>query len=77
MINYLKPDHEAVEESQLNRWRVFNGQDWTHGFTDKEQAIQFAKKNGGSFMAFCQKMDGQVVYTSLVKLGVKINDKSR
>lgn len=64
MITYLEPDFNAVEESQLNRWRVFNGQDWVHGFQDKEKAIDFAKKNGGTRIAFCKKIKGKVVYTS-------------
>ena len=68
MINYLEPDHEAVEESQLDHWRVFNGTDWVHGFIDKEKAIKFARKNNGAFVAFCKKVDGQTVYTSLIKL---------
>ena len=64
MINYLEPDHEAVEESQLNRWRVFNGRDWVHGFKGKQKAIDFAKRNGGTRIAFGKKVDGKVVYVS-------------
>lgn len=64
MITYLEPDFNAVEESQLNRWRVFNGQDWVHGFDEKEKAIDFAKRNGGTRIAFCKKVDGKVVYVS-------------
>lgn len=64
MINYLEPDHEAVEESQLDHWRVFNGQDWVHGFKDKQKAIDFAKKNGGTRIAFCKKLQGRIVYVS-------------
>lgn len=64
MITYLEPGFNAVEESQLNRWRVFNGQDWVHGFDEKEKAIDFAKRNGGTRIAFCKKVDGKVVYVS-------------
>ena len=64
MITYLEPDFNAVEESQLNRWRVFNGHDWVHGFNEKEKAIEFAKRNGGTRIAFCKKVDGKVVYVS-------------
>ena len=64
LITTLRPDLSAVEESQLNRWRVFNGQDWVHGFREKEKAIYFAKRNGGTRIAFCKKVNGQTVYVS-------------
>lgn len=70
MINYLEPNHEAVEESQLNRWRVFNGSDWVHGFREKEKAIEFAKRNGGTRIAFCKKVDDKVVYVNPERVGL-------
>ena len=48
MITYLEPDFNAVEESQLNRWRIFNGSDWVHGFDTKEEAIKRARSWGGT-----------------------------
>lgn len=63
-VNYLEPDHAAVEKRHLNRWRVFNGQNWVHGFSDRESAIWFAKKNSGTRVAFCKEVDGKVVYVS-------------
>ena len=70
MINYLEPDHAAVEESQLDRWRVFNGENWVHGFIDKEKAKDFAKKNGGTRIAFLKKANGQIVYVSPERVAV-------
>ena len=64
LVTIERPDPNAVEQSQLNRWRVFNGQDWVHGFKDKQKAIDFAKKNGGTRIAFCKKLQGRIVYVS-------------
>lgn len=68
MITYVEPDFNAVEESQSDRWRVFNGQDWVHGFEDKDKAIAFAKKNGGTRIAFCKKLNGKMVYVSPMRV---------
>lgn len=70
LISVLEPDYSAVEESQLNRWRVFNGHDWVHGFIDKEKAKDFAKKNGGTRIAFLKKANGQIVYVSPERVAV-------
>ena len=64
MVTYLEPDFNAVDESQLNRWRVFNGENWVHGFDDKERAIEFAKRNGGTRVSCCKKIRGKVSYVS-------------
>lgn len=64
LITTLPPDHNAVEESQLNRWRVFNGHDWVHGFVDKQKAIEFAKRNGSTRIAFCKKLNEKTVYVN-------------
>lgn len=63
-------DYKAVEESQLNRWRVFNGQNWTHGFDDKQNAVRFAKKNGGTRVAFCKKIQGKTRYINVMRVEV-------
>ena len=68
MVTYLEPDFNAVDESQLNRWRVFNGENWVHGFDDKEQAIVFAKRNGGIRVAYCKKVQGKVCYVSPMRV---------
>lgn len=68
MVTYLEPDYNAVEESHLNRWRVFNGQDWVHGFEDKEKAIEFAKRNGGTRIAFCKKIKDKVHYVNAMRV---------
>lgn len=67
-ITYLEPDYNAVEESQLDRWRVFNGQDWVHGFEQKGQALAFAKRNGGTRIAFCKEINGQVHYVNPMRV---------
>lgn len=68
MVTYLEPDFNAVDESQLNRWRVFNGENWVHGFDDKERAIDFAKRNGGTRVAYCKKIQGKVSYVSPMRV---------
>lgn len=60
LITVLPPNRELVEESHINRWRVFNGIDWVHGFDDKQEAIKFAKKNGGTRIAFFKKIHGKI-----------------
>lgn len=61
--NFIK-----VEESQLNRWRVSNGETWAHGFNTKEQAIKFAERVGGIFVGKCEVIDGQVAYSKVTKI---------
>lgn len=68
LMTIERDDYTAIEESHLNRWRVFNGQNWAHGFDDKQKAIDFAKKNGGTRVAFCKKIDGKVVYVSPMRV---------
>lgn len=68
MVTYLEPDFNAVDESQLNRWRVFNGENWVHGFDDKERAIDFAKRNGGTRVAYCKKVQREVCYVSPMRV---------
>lgn len=68
LVTFERPNHKLVEESQFDRWRVFNGQDWVHGFKEKEKAIAFAKKNGGTRIAFCKKLNGKIVYVSPMRV---------
>lgn len=68
LVTIERPDPNAVEQSQLNRWRVFNGQDWVHGFDEKEKAIDFAKRNGGTRVAYCKKIQEKVSYVSPMRV---------
>lgn len=61
-------NYEAVEESQLNRWRVFNGENWAHGFDSREQAFKFAERVGGIFIGRCEEIDGQIGYSKVMKV---------
>lgn len=54
MINYLEPNHELIEGDFINKWRVFNGAYWTHGFNTEQQAIDFAQNNGGTAVGQCK-----------------------
>lgn len=64
LITYMRPNHKAVEESHVDKWRVFNGENWVHGFEAKEHAIEFAREMGGTRIAFCKRIDGNIVYVS-------------
>ena len=68
LITYLKPDYEAVDKEFLNRWRVFNGENRVHGFDDKEKAIEFARKNGGTRVAFFKKIKGKDAFVNVEKV---------
>ena len=68
LVDIEYDDFIKVEESQINCWRVFNGENWVHGFDDKERAIDFAKRNGGTRVAFCKKIQGKVHYVSAEKV---------
>lgn len=70
MITYLEPDNAAVEVSHLGNWRVFNGQYWTHGFVDRDRAITFAEKNGGTAVgkAYLDKETSKVCYKQVAKV---------
>lgn len=68
LMNVLHDDFIKVEESHLNRWRVFNGETWAHGFKTKERAIEFAERVGGTRVAYCKKINEQVHYTEVEKV---------
>lgn len=72
LVNIEYDDFIRVEESQLDRWRVFDGENWAHGFKTKQQAIEFAERVGGTRVAFCKKIQGKVHYVSAEK--VEINE---
>lgn len=63
MIDYVEPNVLAIEKDFINHWRVWNGEDFAHGFKEKRRAIEFAKINGSNLIAYCQFHNGSVVYT--------------
>lgn len=69
MITYLEPDYEAVSKRFIDHWRVFNGENWVHGFKEKSKAIQFAKKNGGTRIAFFKKIKGKDAFVNVERVG--------
>lgn len=68
MVTYVEPDHEEVSRSHADKWRIFNGTNWTHGFDEKEEAIKFAKEMGGTRIAFCKLINDKVHYVSPEKV---------
>ena len=68
MIIYLEPDYQAVEKEFIDHWRVFNGENWVHGFKRKADAIEFAKRNGGSRVAFLKKISGRMAFVNVEKV---------
>lgn len=70
-VDILYDDFIKVEESHLNRWRVFDGENWAHGFDSKERAIEFAERVGGSRVAFCKKIQGKIHYVSPERVEIK------
>lgn len=72
LIKVIEEDIAAVESSQLDRWRVWDGENWAHGFKTKERAIEFAEKVGGTRVAFCKLINKKVHYVSAEK--VELNE---
>lgn len=66
--NIEKDDFIKVEESHLNKWRVFDGENWAHGFDYRQQAIDFAQRVGGTRVAFCKSINERVHYVSAEKV---------
>lgn len=64
LIDIKEGDYVAVEKSLLDRWGVWDGENWAHGFKTKEKAIEFAKRVGGTRIAFRKKINGKLHYVS-------------
>lgn len=47
-LNTMELTIEDYESEYEGRWRIFNGQFWTHACNTKEQAIRRAKLWGGT-----------------------------
>lgn len=68
LVNIEYDDFIRVEESQLDRWRVHNGETWAHGFKSRGQALNFAKRVGGTFIGKCEVVDGVIAYSKVVSV---------
>ncbi|MDK6371973.1 MULTISPECIES: hypothetical protein [Aerococcus] len=63
------PDKPNLSKDYVGRWRLWNGQDWTHSIETKENALYFGEKFGAKAIGFCTKdKDGEAVYKHVTYL---------
>lgn len=68
LVDMREGDYAAVEKSLLDRWGVWNGENWAHGFKTEKEAIRFAKRAGGTRIAFRKNIHGKLHYVSAQKI---------
>lgn len=70
LVNIEYDNFIKVEESQLNRWRVHNGETWAHGFDTEQDAIKFAERMGAERIAYCKLINEEVHYINMKVVGL-------
>lgn len=68
LVDMREGDYAAVEKSLLDRWGVWNGENWAHGFKTEKEAIRFAKRAGGTRIGKREIIGGEINYISVQKV---------
>lgn len=52
-VTYMGFDEVVPLSEYKNKWQIYNGSVWVHGFETKDEAIEKAKKWNGYAVGYC------------------------